>query len=149
MENMSPTPVAYESSSAPVGQLKTNRSLLKFILLSIVTLGIYSIVFFTGIANDINVVASRYDGKRTMHFCLLCFIIAPITFGIGGLVWCHKFSARVGNELARRNLPYSFGAMDFWLWDILASLVIVGPFIYMHKLITSVNQIAEHYNIHG
>ena len=59
--------------TAPVGQLKTNRGLLKYILLSAVTLGIYSIVVMSSVSNDINVIASRYDGKRTMHYCLLFF----------------------------------------------------------------------------
>jgi hypothetical protein len=76
----------YQASAAPVGQLRTNRSLLKFILLGIITFGIYPLIIFTGISNDINIIASRYDGRRTMHYCLLIFIIAPITFGIGAIV---------------------------------------------------------------
>ena len=56
-----------EASTAPVGQLKTNRSLLKLILLSIITLGIYGIVVMSSVSTDINVIAGRYDGKKTMH----------------------------------------------------------------------------------
>ena len=39
----------YQANPAPVAQLKTNRGLGKFILLTIVTLGIYSIVYFSSI----------------------------------------------------------------------------------------------------
>ncbi len=140
---------AYQPSAAPVGQLKTNRKLLKFILLSIVTLGIYSIVFYSGISNEINVVASRYDGKKTMHYCLLLFLVGWITLGIGYFVWFHKISNRIGGELKRRNIGYNFGASDFWLWNILGSFIIVGPFIYLHKLATAMNKTAEHYNVNG
>lgn len=140
---------AYQPSTAPVGQLKTNRSLLKFILLSIVTLGIYSIVFFSSISSDINVIASRYDGRKTMHFCLLFFILNPITCGIASLVWFHKISNRIGNELTRRGLNYDFAAKDYWLWNILGSLIIVGPFIYLYKLATAMNKLAGHYNMYG
>ena len=63
----------YAPSTAPVGQLKTNRGLLKLILLSMITFGIYAIVVYCSISNDINVVASRYDGKKTMHYALLIF----------------------------------------------------------------------------
>lgn len=139
----------YQASAAPVGQLQTNRGLLKFVLLSIITLGIYSIVFYSGISNDVNVIASRYDGKKTMHYCLLLFLIGPITLGIAYLVWFHKISARIGNELQRRNISYSFGAQDYWLWGVLGALILVGPFIYVHKLSTAMNKIAEHYNING
>lgn len=141
--------VVYQPSQAPVGQLKTNRSLLKFVLLGIVTLGIYPIIFYSGISNDINIIATRYDGKKTMHYCLLLFVIAPITLGIAYLVWFHRISERIGNELKRRNIPYSFGARDFWLWDMLGALIIVGPFIYLHKLANASNKIAAHYNVNG
>jgi hypothetical protein len=139
----------YQASAAPVGQLRTNRSLLKFILLGIITFGIYPLIIFTGISNDINIIASRYDGRRTMHYCLLIFIIAPITFGIGAIVWFHKISNRIGNELNRRNIPYNFSATDYWLWGVLGSLIIVGPFVYTYKLLVASNKIAAHYNING
>lgn len=57
-----------QTSTAPVGQLKTNKSLVKFILLSLITFGIYGIVILSSVSNDINIIASRYDGKRTMHY---------------------------------------------------------------------------------
>ena len=139
----------YQASPAPVGQLKTNRGLLKFILLSIVTLGIYSIVVMSSVSNDINVIASRYDGKRTMHYCLLFFLVGVITFGIGYLVWFDKLSARIGNELRRRNIGYSFGAGTYWLWNILGACIVVGPFVYMHKLFRAMNLLSEHYNVNG
>lgn len=97
----------------PVRQLNTRRGLLKLILLSIITFGIYPFVFFSGISEDINLIASRFDGKKTMHYCLMAFIIGPLTFGIGFIVWFHNLSSRMGNELARRGIAYSFGASDY------------------------------------
>ena len=141
MENMIMT--------APVAQLKTNKGLLKTILLSLITFGIYPLVVMSAVSNDINIVASRYDGKRTMHFCLLFFIVSPITLGIAGLVWYHKISARIGAELRRRSVPYSFGAADFWLWNVLGSFIVVGPFIYLHKMFKATNLMNAHYNVNG
>ncbi|MBQ4081716.1 MAG: DUF4234 domain-containing protein [Clostridia bacterium] len=138
-----------QQTAAPVGQLKTNRGLLKFILLSIVTFGIYALVFYSSISNDINIVASRYDGKKTMHYCLLCFLVSPITFGIAGIVWMHKISNRIGNELKRREVGYSFCAADYWLWGVLGSLIFVGPFVYLHKLSKAMNLLCEDYNAKG
>lgn len=136
-------------SSAPVGQLKTNRGLLKFILLSMITFGIYGLVVMSAVSTDINTIASRYDGKKTMHYCLVVFIFSWLTLGIVPLVWSHKISNRIGNELVRRGVAYGFGASTFWLWGILGSLIIVGPFIYIHKLLKSMNLLAENYNING
>ena len=139
----------YMPPQAPLAQLKTNRGLIKFILLSLITFGIYSIIYFSSISSDINIIASRNDGKKTMHFCLLCFIVAPITLGIGAIVWYHKLSARIGAELIRRGIGYRFSAGDFWLWCVLGSLILVGPFIYLHKLSNAMNLIAADYNTRG
>lgn len=136
-------------NTAPVAQIHTKRGLLKFILLNIITFGIYSIVFYSSISSDINVIASRYDGKKTMHYCLLLFLVAPITFGIAGIVWCHKISARIGNELSRRGIAYSFGAGTFWGWNVLGSFIAVGPFVYLHKLCTAMNLLCADYNQKG
>ncbi len=133
-------------NTAPAKQLKTNRSLIKFILLSIITLGIYAIVFYTKVGTDMNKIASRYDNKRTMNFCLVAFVFTLLTCGIVPLVWYHRVSNRIGNELARRGIDYDFNAGTFWLWNILGSLIIVGPFIYQHKLSKAMNLLCEDYN---
>lgn len=131
-------------------QLQTNRGLIKLILLSFITFGIYPIIFYSGISTDINLIASRYDGKKTMHYCLLFFLVAPITLGIGTIVWCHRISARIGRELSRRGIAYSFGAGSFWGWNVLGSLLFgVGPFIYLYKLCKSMNLLSADYNARG
>ena len=138
-----------QSNNVPVGQLKTNRSLLKFILLSIITFGIYGLVVMSSVSTDINTIASRYDGKKTMHYCLVYFIFSWLTLGIVPLVWSHKISNRIGAELKRRNIAYQFGAGNFWGWGFFGTLILVGPFIYTHQLLRSMNLLAENYNING
>ena len=54
-----PQPGQFYPGQAPARQLNTTRSLLKFILLTIVTLGIYSIVYFSSVSESINLAASR------------------------------------------------------------------------------------------
>ena len=136
-------------SKAPVGQLKTNRGLLKFIFLSLITFGIYGIVVMSAVSTDINVVAGRYDGRKTMHYCWVYFLFSWLTLGIVPLVWSHKISARIGGELRRRGISYQFGAGSFWGWNILGSIIVVGPFIYLHKLLKAMNLLAAHYNVNG
>lgn len=146
---MSTQTMTNQTSTAPVGQLKTNRGVVKYILLALITFGIYPLVVLTSVSNDINAIAGRYDGKRTMHFCLLFFLINPITLGIAGIVWYHKISNRIGGELNRRGLEYTFGASAYWLWNVLGTLIIVGPFVYLHKLLKAMNILSAHYNING
>ena len=136
-------------NTAPVGQLKTNKGLLKTILLSLITFGIYPLVVMSAVSSEINIVASRYDGKKTMHVLLMAFIITPITLGIGSIVWTHNISNRIGNELKRRGIGYSFSAGTFWGWGVLGSLIGIGPLVYTHKLFKAVNLMNAHYNVNG
>ena len=136
-------------STAPAMKLKTNKGLLKTILLSLITFGIYPLVVMSAVSSEVNIVASRYDGKNTMHFCLLTFLVAPITLGIAGIVWYHNISARIGAELRRRGIGYSFGAGSYWGWCVLGALIGIGPLVYMHKLFKAVNLMNAHYNVNG
>ena len=126
--------------------LKTNRGLVKYILLSLITFGIYGIVVQTRISEEINQVASARDGKHTMNYCLIFFLFGWLTLGIAALVWRHRICHRIGEELAARNISYSFGATTFWGWCILGSLIFVGPFVFMHKFFKSMNLLNADYN---
>ena len=119
------------------------------VLLGLVTLGIYPLVVESHIGEELNLIASPHDGKRTMHFCLIYFIFSWLTLGIVLFVWYHRTSNRMGDELKRRGIDYSFSATDFWLWDILGSLIIIGPFIYVAKRMKAMNLINEDYNQKG
>lgn len=136
-------------NSAPAYQLKTNKGLIKTILLGIITFGIYPLVVMSAVSSDINIIAGRYDGKKTMHYCLVVFIFSWLTFGIVPIVWMHKLCNRIGNELRRRNQPYAFSAGSYWGWGVLGSFILVGPFIFMHKLLKSMNYLAADYNARG
>lgn len=134
----------------PVRQLNTNKGLLKYILLSMVTFGIYSIVCMSSVSSDINLIASRYDGKKTMHYCLLLFLVGPVTLGIACLVWNHNLCTRIGNELARRGITNcGLSAADYWLWGVLGAFIIIGPFVFLYKLFNAMNALCASYNQYG
>lgn len=169
-----------KTAQAPALQLPTKRSLVKMIFLSILTLGIYPMVIWSRLVGEVNMVASRYDGERSMSFFGM-MMLSPITLGIHSLVWIHKLCRRIGTELQRRDIHYSFGAKDFWLWNMLFSflmsicsgvstylymtsrdsgvislvlacvslLTVIGPFVFTHKLMKSMNLMNGDFNLHG
>ena len=139
----------YTTGNAPKVQLRTNRGLLKFFFLSWITFGIYGIVVMSHISEEINLVATKFDGKKTMHYCLIFFIFTALTFGIASLVWYHRISNRIGDELVRRQLPYKFSAATWWGWGFFGTLLVVGPFIYIHKLMKAMNTLNADYNVKG
>ena len=126
--------------------MRTNRGLIKMILLGMITFGIYPLVVYSHISEEINVIATPHDGRHTMNFCLLFFIFSWLTLGIATFVWWHRICDRIGNELKRRNLPYSFGASTFWLWNILGRLIIIGPFVFIHKHMNAMNYLNGDWN---
>mgnify|MGYP006385486135 FL=1 len=130
-------------------QLRTNRSMLKSLIFGFLTFGIYYIVIEDHISDELNLIVTRYDARRTMRFGWIFFIFSWLTLGIAPIVWYHRTSDRMNFELRRRNIDYSFGTSDFWLWYILGSMIVVGPFIYLHKRMTTMNLINADYNQKG
>ena len=129
--------------------MRADRSLMTYILLSILTCGIYNIVFYSDLGDDINFIATRRDGKNLMHYCLMYFLVSPFTCGIYMFVWFHSFSARIGEEARVRGINTNFGAASFWLWYVIGCFFIVGPFIYVYQLCSTMNMICEDYNRRG
>lgn len=143
-----PAEAATRTRTLPRIQLPTRRSLAKMFFLGILTLGIYPTVIYSRIVTELNIVASRYDGKRTVPY-FGALLLMPLTLMIYGFVWCHCLCDRIGAELRRRGLPYAFGAGDFWLWNILGALILVGPFIFMHRLMKAMNYLNRDFNAAG
>lgn len=148
VEEMSGSMPGQMAASAPLIQLPTGRGLWKMVLLGILTLGIYPTVIWSRMVTELNLAASRHDGKRTMPY-LAMMLLVPLTLTVYMFVWFHGFCRRVGNELQRRRIDYTFGARDFWLWNILGSLILVGPFVYIHKLMKAMNLINGDFNVNG
>lgn len=98
-------PMAQPQNPIRQNSLRTKRGLLKYLLLGLVTFGIYDIWQMSEVGTTLNLIATRRDGKRTMHYCLMFFLLGWLTLGIGWLVWYHKLSSRIGTEQAARGLP--------------------------------------------
>ena len=130
---------------APALRLPTRRGLGKMFFLGILTLGIYPAVIWSRLVQELNMVAGRYDGDRTVSYFGMQ-MIAPFTLFVYAFVWMHDLCDRVGRELRRRNIDYAFGPRHFWLWNVLGALILAGPFVFTHKLMKAMNLLNEDYN---
>lgn len=128
--------------------LPTGRSWVKMMLLGIVTLGIYPVVIWSRMATELNIAASRYDGKRTMPWFAMV-LLSVVTLSVFGFVWHHRFCRRIGTELKRRRINFQLSPRDFWLWNVLGSLILAGPVVYVHRVTKAMNLINEDYNSCG
>ena len=117
--------------------------------LSIITCGIYSLIYYAKRADDINYLTARYQ-KPLMNFWLVYLLLSGITCGILPLVWMHQFCNRIGEEANRRGINTgNFSASTFWIWCVLLSFIGVGPIIFIYKLTEVTNALARDYNARG
>lgn len=145
-----PKPAAVKPKLQEVNklQLPTKRSLAKMFFLGLITLCIYPVVIWSRIVTELNIAASRHDGRRTMPYFAMV-LLTPFTLGILPLVWMHNFCCRVGDELRYRKINYTFGPKTYWLWGVLGSLILVGPFVFTHKLMKAMNMLNDDFNRRG
>ena len=127
------------------GPLKTDRSLALYILLGLLTCGIYQLYVLYTIMRDVNV-ACEGDGKHTPG--LLEFIVFGIlTCGIYDLYWFYCIGNRLAASAPRYGLTFQENGTSLLLWMLIGSLLcFIGSYVGIYFLIRNTNAICEAYN---
>ncbi|MCH5169798.1 MAG: DUF4234 domain-containing protein [Oscillospiraceae bacterium] len=130
---------------APGQKLKDDRGLIAYILLNIITCGIYGYYFLYKMAADVNV-ACAGDGKNTAG--LVQFLVLNIlTCGIYSWFWYYNLGNRLAENAPRYGLSFSENGTTVLLWAVLGAFLFgVGPFVAMYFLIKNTNAICRAYN---
>ncbi len=116
------------------------RGMITYILLSVLTLGIYHIVFWTKLSKDVNALCEG-DGKKTMKY-VFCFLLNIVTVGIFGFVWKYKLAKRLQENAARYDLKFSESGALVVVLAIVFALFPVSQFV----LVKNFNKMAVAYN---
>lgn len=125
------------------------RGLVKIVLLSIITFGIYGLIHVCGIVKDLNKCRQGHgETKKSMNPIGVVFL-SVITLGIVPIVWGHRLTKRMSDELEYRDISYSLKVWHYWVYEILLCETVVCPIIYLHKLIKASNLINKHHNTYG
>lgn len=128
---------------------KEDRSFLMLILLSIVTCGIYGIIFYWNLFQDINVVCrpkENDDSQQSPNY-LIAFLLSIITCGIYFYYWYYK----QGNRMQRVGHEYGIvieeNGTTYLLWALLGTLLFgIGPLVVMYLIIKNVNRLSVCFN---
>ncbi|MCR5007089.1 MAG: DUF4234 domain-containing protein [Oribacterium sp.] len=129
----------------PVGPLSTDRSIVAYILLGIITCGIYDLYMLHLIIQDVNVTCAG-DGKVTKGI-LEYILFGILTCGIYDYVWLYNFANRIQSNAPRYGMRFEEGGTTILLWWILGAwLCGVGPFYAMHLIIKNTNALNAAYN---
>lgn len=124
--------------------VQNNRSLLKYILLSIVTCGIYGLFFIHTLARDVNVICGA-DGKNTPGLLKL-WLFTILTCGIYAYIWYYNLGNRLAENAPRYGLTFAENGTSVLMWMLFGSLLCgIGPFIAMNIIIKNTNQLATAY----
>lgn len=139
---------AQQPAPAPMGYtpIKTDRGVIGWLLLSIVTCGIYSYYFLYCLARDINVMCQD-DGDSTpglAEFILLSFV----TCGFYALYWYYKIGNRLQANAPRYGLMFQENGTTVLMWQIVGALLCgLGPIFAMNIIIKNTNAMATAYNV--
>ncbi len=124
---------------------KTDRSIWIYILLSLVTCGIYPYFFIHKLAEDVNDICEG-DGESTSG--ILAFILLGfITCGIYRIIWWYKLANRLQANGPRYNVPIQENGTTYVMWVLFGSLLCcIGPFIALNFVIKNTNKLCTVYN---
>ena len=103
------------------GPIKADRSLIGWLLLSLVTCSIYSFYFLYCLARDVNTLCQD-DGDYTpglAEFILLSFV----TCGFYAYYWYYKIGNRLQANAPRYGLVFQENGTTVLLWQIFGALL--------------------------
>ena len=124
--------------------VQQKRSLLLFILLSIITLGIYSLFFWYKYVKDVNTICAG-DGRQTKGILAL-IIFSILTLGIYSFVWTYGMQNRLRDNATRYGAGLVSGGGTVLAWQILGGLLLgLGAFVALYIQIDSINRLAYGY----
>lgn len=141
-----PSDFSYRSASAAMGgrYVDDDRSFVLWVILTIITCGIYNWYFVYCLARDLNIMC-EHDGEETPGLATF-ILLSIVTCGIYSYWWYFKVGNRLQDNAPRYGLQFQENGTTILMWQILGLLIGVGPFVAMYILIKNTNALAARYN---
>ena len=135
----------YNGNAYVPTHLDTDRSIVAYILLGLITCSIYSLYMLHCIIKDVNVTC-RGDGKETKGI-LEYIVFGILTCGIYDYIWLYKFGNRIQENAPRYGMQFQEGGTTILLWFVFGSLLCgIGPWVGMYYIIRNTNALNAAYN---
>ena len=120
------------------------RNFVTFILLSLVTCGIYTFYFIYTTTRDINTMVGN-DGRNTepTTAILLCIV----TCGFYTYYWYYDQGNRIKALADRNGIPCNENGTSYLMWILLGALICgIGSWIGIYLFIKNLNNLIAAYN---
>ena len=126
-------------------RIQTDRNIVMYVLLTIVTCGIYGYYFIYKLAQDVNEMCKE-DGEKTAGLAMF-IILSYVTCGLYAYYWYYKLANRLQANAANYGITVAESGTTILLWCLIGLLVCgLGPFVAMHLIIKNTNAMAVAYN---
>lgn len=122
-------------------EVKQNRSLLLYVLLSFVTFSVYHFYFMDLWAKDVNILCEK-DGKHTVGVEKM-MLFSVLTFGVYKYVWLAEIVDRICDNAAEYDVEVRQDSETFFVWMILVP--VLGYLVAMYRAIRDTNRLAGAY----
>ena len=125
--------------------ISTERSIIKYLIFTLCTCGIYALWYQYKFAEDVNTICEG-DGKHTAG--LLEFILFTIlTLGIYVFVWYFCVGNRLKENAERYGVNLSGDGMTVLLWKVFGCCLFgLGSYVGDYILMRNTNILAAEYN---
>lgn len=128
-----------------MGPLKSDWNFVWYIVLSIVTCGIYSLYVLHCVSRDVNI-ACDGDGESTPGI-VQYILLSIVTCGIYSFYYFYKLGNRLWANAPRYRMEFQETGTTILLWDIIGALICgIGTYVAMYFLLKNTNAICEAYN---
>lgn len=94
------------------------RSIALYIVLTLITCGIFGIVWMIMLANDVNVVSGVTDTSG-----IVVFLLTVVTCGIYGWYWAYRCGEKIDRAKQARGIPASNGGVLYLLLYIFGGII--------------------------
>lgn len=139
--------VLKDDQPVPVGILKLEKfNFIKYLLLSLVTFGIYGIVVLYRFTKTVNILCEG-DGKESPNY-IVVYLLNIATIGVYGIYWIHKQAERLNDIAPKYNSVLSLNATAVLIWSTFGNFIGVGPFIAWYLMFKNINLLIDNYKDH-
>jgi len=123
----------------------TDRNIALYILLCIVTCGIYGYYLMYTIAKDMNDICAG-DGQETEGIAMT-ILLSVVTCGVYGIYWWYKVANRLQFNAPRYGLSFQENGTTYLVWAVLGMLACgVCQYIGLHIVLKNLNALCDAYN---
>lgn len=127
------------------GMLKTDRSLLLYLILGFLTCGIYPLYLLHTVSRDLNVACAGdgYETAEIVKFCLLTLV----TCGIYSFIWYYSVGNRLQSNAPHYGLTFRESGMTVLLWLVCGMFLCgLGELVGIYIVLKNANEICAAYN---